>query len=35
MTDVPRIPLAGVIGSPVAHSRSPLLHGYWLRRYAI
>ncbi|MCA3486660.1 MAG: shikimate dehydrogenase [Rhodobacter sp.] len=35
MTDVPRIPLAGVIGSPVAHSRSPSLHGYWLRRYAI
>ena len=35
MTDHPRIPLAGVIGSPVAHSRSPLLHGYWLRRYGI
>lgn len=30
-----RIPLAGVIGSPVAHSRSPRLHGYWLRRYGI
>lgn len=26
-----RIPLAGVIGSPIAHSRSPQLHGYWLR----
>jgi len=26
-----RIPLAGVIGSPVAHSRSPLLHHHWLR----
>lgn len=35
MTDHPRIPLAGVIGSPVAHSRSPVLHGYWLRRYGI
>lgn len=35
MTDHPRIPLAGVIGSPVAHSRSPALHGFWLRRYAI
>jgi shikimate dehydrogenase len=34
-TDHPRIPLAGVIGSPVAHSRSPALHGYWLRRYGI
>lgn len=35
MTDHPRIPLAGVIGSPVAHSRSPILHGYWLRKYGI
>lgn len=35
MTDHPRLPLAGVIGSPVAHSRSPALHGYWLRRYGI
>lgn len=24
------VPLAGVIGSPVAHSLSPRLHGYWL-----
>lgn len=31
----PRIPLAGVIGSPVAHSKSPRLHQHWLRRYAI
>jgi shikimate dehydrogenase len=30
-----RIPLAGVIGSPVAHSRSPALHGHWLKRYGI
>lgn len=30
-----RIPLAGVIGSPIAHSKSPKLHGYWLRRYGI
>ena len=29
------IPLAGVIGSPVAHSRSPRLHQYWLRKYGI
>ncbi|MDT8857607.1 shikimate dehydrogenase [Paracoccaceae bacterium Fryx2] len=35
MTDHPRIPLAGVIGHPIAHSRSPALHGYWLRRYGI
>ena len=30
-----RIPLAGVIGSPVGHSRSPALHGHWLRSYGI
>lgn len=35
MTDHPRIPLAGVIGSPIAHSRSPILHNYWLKRYGI
>ena len=27
--------LAGVIGDPVAHSRSPRLHGHWLKRYGI
>ncbi|MGI1662179.1 shikimate dehydrogenase [Palleronia sp. KMU-117] len=30
-----RIPLAGVIGSPVSHSRSPALHTHWLKRYGI
>ncbi|MCA0042148.1 shikimate dehydrogenase [Celeribacter litoreus] len=30
-----RIPMAGVLGAPVAHSQSPKLHGYWLRRYGI
>ena len=30
-----RIPLAGVIGSPIAHSQSPQLHGHWLHRYGI
>jgi shikimate dehydrogenase len=35
MTEALRIPLAGVIGSPISHSRSPALHGYWLRRYGI
>jgi shikimate dehydrogenase len=35
MIDHPRIPLAGVIGHPIAHSRSPALHGYWLRRYGL
>jgi shikimate dehydrogenase len=27
--------LAGVIGWPVGHSRSPRLHGHWLQRYGI
>lgn len=26
---------ACVIGWPISHSRSPLIHGYWLRRYGI
>lgn len=26
---------ACVIGWPVAHSRSPLIHGYWLERYGV
>lgn len=30
-----RIPLAGVIGSPIAHSRSPRLHGHWLKSYGL
>ncbi|MEP2782426.1 MAG: shikimate dehydrogenase [Pseudoruegeria sp.] len=29
------IPLAGVIGHPIAHSKSPVLHGHWLRRYGL
>jgi len=27
--------LAAVIGDPIAHSRSPVLHGHWLKRYGI
>jgi shikimate dehydrogenase len=27
--------VAGIIGWPVAHSRSPRLHGFWLERYSI
>lgn len=27
--------LAGVIGDPISHSRSPRLHGHWLTRYGI
>ena len=29
------IPLAGVIGHPISHSRSPLLHKHWLRTYGL
>ncbi len=28
-------PRAFVIGHPIAHSRSPMLHGYWLKHYGI
>ena len=30
-----KVPLAAVLGHPVGHSRSPVLHGHWLRRYEI
>lgn len=30
-----RIPLAGVIGSPIAHSKSPQLFRHWLRTYGV
>lgn len=30
-----RIPLAAVIGSPIAHSRSPRLFRHWLRKYGM
>jgi shikimate dehydrogenase len=33
MKEAPR--LAGVLGWPIAHSRSPALHGHWLKRYDI
>lgn len=29
------IPLAGVIGSPIVQSRSPQVHGHWLKTYGI
>lgn len=31
----PPLRLAAVIGDPIAHSRSPKLHGHWLQRYEI
>ena len=30
-----RFLLAGVMGDPVMHSRSPALHGYWLAKYGL
>lgn len=30
-----RIPLAGVIGDPIAHSKSPRIHGHWLHKLGI
>jgi shikimate dehydrogenase len=27
--------LSGVIGHPVAHSRSPLIHSYWIQKYGL
>ncbi len=37
MTDLPsgKAIVAGVAGWPVGHSRSPRLHGHWLRRYGV
>jgi shikimate dehydrogenase len=35
MSQLPRIPLAAVIGSPIAHSKSPQLHRHWLKTYGI
>ncbi|NIZ09622.1 shikimate dehydrogenase [Pseudooceanicola sp. HF7] len=30
-----KIPLAGVIGCPIGHSRSPQVHGYWLKELGL
>lgn len=27
--------LAGVIGNPISHSKSPIMHNYWLKKYNI
>jgi shikimate dehydrogenase len=32
---LPKIPLAGVIGHPIAHSKSPQLQGHWLKNLGI
>lgn len=33
--NLPKIPLAAVIGSPIAHSKSPQIHGHWLSTLGI
>ena len=30
-----KIPLAGVIGAPIAHTKSPMLHNHWLRQTGV
>jgi len=35
MVNEGRIPLVGVIGSPIEHSRSPALHEHWLKTHGI
>ena len=35
MTSRNRLPLAGVLGWPIAHMRSPRLHRHWLARHGI
>jgi shikimate dehydrogenase len=35
MSELLGAPRAGVCGWPVAHSRSPLIHGYWLRTLGV
>ena len=34
MSDTPFV-LAGVMGWPVAHTRSPAIHNHWIDRYAL
>lgn len=35
MSHTEKFHLAGVMGYPVLHSRSPLIHGYWLKKYGL
>ena len=35
MSHPDRFLLAGVMGWPIMHSRSPKLHGYWLDHYGL
>src|SRR5947209_1723801 len=35
MPHTPKFLLAGVMGYPVMHSRSPKLHNFWLQQYGL
>lgn len=35
MSDEQDYLVAGVIGSPISHSKSPAIHGYWIKKYGI
>ena len=35
MTQAPSFGLAGIIGMPVAHSRSPIIHNHWLAEHGL
>ena len=35
MTTPDKFLLAGVMGWPVMHSRSPLIHGYWIKKHGL
>lgn len=35
MADAHAVMLAGIMGMPVKHSRSPLLHNYWLKEHGL
>ena len=35
MTELEKVTLVGVIGYPVSHSKSPLIHNYWLSHYSV
>jgi shikimate dehydrogenase len=35
MADAKKFVLAGVMGWPVAHSRSPVLHNFWIKHYGL
>lgn len=30
-----QVPLAGVVGSPIAHSKSPQIHNHWLKKHGL